>query len=634
MRPSLSWKPLLIFSLLLSGIYTRAQRPALLKRHLAELQQQYQDHGLRDTVYLKAADSAAALLLQDDSLPQLLSVYQQVAFGDKGLGRYRANYYTYLAIYSYNKNRLGSAVYYSEKNNEERIKAGIFQKEGLPHSDMFAITVYFNNKDYARVFSKYSHLRPALLQLSEDISSWRGTPEDAFVAFGILNAVVDASYKTGDTTLANEGIGICEKMLEGIARQPVKYKSEATFYHYIYHTLRFEKEKYLDHSDKAGDFLQTAIREVRSGSFPAHLQPDYTEDIYEEAFDFYFDHHKKDSARHYLGLIRSMHDSLVKFSSMQQSFLQESNSKLLAGNGHYEAAYQDLLKVHRKSDSAYYAVSADKDNNLYALAEAENARNELLRSESKQRQAERFNIFLFFTLTLLVFGGLTGFLVYRSAQQRRLLNLRLGMARNFHDEIGPMLLYANILVKKEGETNPSANLEELKGQMSNIMEGVRGISHDLKSSELSTVGLFYKEIVNLLDKLKASAQIDFTAALQGGSRVLSHWQYDNLRKIVNELISNSVKHAACSLIAIRVVTQEQVLRINFSDNGKGMAPRPERAGIVSPDRQGTGIGSPERQGAGIGMQNVEERVGLLKGEFQLHNTYPEGYSIDISIPLL
>jgi signal transduction histidine kinase len=497
---------------------------------------------------------------------------------------------------------------------------------------MFAMTVYYNNRDYARVFAKYSNLRPALLQVPAAILSGKGNVEDAFVAFGILNPVIDASYKTGDTVRANEGIGICEKMLEGIGKQPVKYSADTTFYHYIYHTLWYEKEKYRSQFDRAGYFLQTAIHEVRSGSFPPNLQPDYMEDIYGEAVDFYYDHHNKDSARHYLDLIRAMHDSLVKFSSMRQSFLLESNSKLLASNGHFEEAYHDLLKIYRMSDSSFYAVSADKDNNLYALAAEENTRNELLRSEEKQRKAERFNVYLFLTLTLLVFGGLAGFFIYRSGQQRRLLNLRLGMARNFHDEIGPLLMYAGTLAKKEAETNPSARLEELKGQIAHIMEAVRSISHDLKSSELPSVSLFYKETTDLLDKLKTSTEIDFTSRLNGGNRVLSHWQYANLKKVVNELISNSVKHAACNHITIRVVTQERLLRISYSDDGKGMATGLPARGAGSAKSNGPTEGA--EPAGGIGLQNIQERVALLKGDFQLHNAYPEGYSIDISIPLL
>lgn len=605
-------KSFILCFLVIAWSNTRAQQPGSLTAHLADLLVQYHDHTLSDTAYLKAVDTTAARLLNDDSLPSLLTTYRQIAFSDKGSDRYRAKYYTYLAIYSYNKNRFGSAIYYSERNNEERIKAGMFEKEGLSHSDLFAVTVYNNNRDYARVFSKYSALRPALLQLPATIPSGKVSPEQAYVAFGILDAVVDAAYKTKDTTRANEGIEICEKMLEGMRKLPGKYKGDTTVDSYIYHTLRFEQEKYGNHFDRAQDFLQMAIQEVRSKEFWPQLQPDYTEDIYTTAFDFYFDRHKKDSAQHYLDLVRSLQD--IRYSNMRQSFILEANSKLLAGEGHFEAGYNDLRKVYKMSDSSFYAVSADKDNNLYALAEAENTRNELLRMEVKQRKTERFSIFLFSTLALLVFGGTVGFLLYRSGQQRRLLNLRLSLARNFHDEIGPMLLYANVLAKKAAEDGSPSLLEELKSQIVHIMESVRGISHDLKSSELSTVGSFFKEVTGLLEKIRVTTQIDSVTRWNNGSRILSHLQYTNLRKIVNELISNSIKHADCSMIAIEAKTTAKHLRINYTDNGKGMA-----SGART---------------EGIGIQNIRERVNLLNGDFQLHNAWPEGYSIDLSIPLL
>lgn len=615
--PSNGQRPLFLFLLsflVLAWSDVGAQRPDSLKQHLSDLLASYQDHLLSDTAYLKAVDSAAPLLVHDDSLEQLLSTYRQIAFGNKRLGAYRANYYTDLAFYSYNKNKYGSAIYYSERNNEERIRAGIFEKDGIPHSELFAITVYYNNRDYARVFSKYDSLRPALVKLPAAIPSGKVSPDQAFIAFGILNSVVYSSYKTKDTVRAREGILLCEKMLEGIGQQPGKYKDLSKVYKYIYHTLCYTREKYLDHFGQAQDFLQQAIHEVRSPEFPPNYQPAYTEELYAEVFDFYFEQGKKDSAQHYLDLVRAMNDSLVKFSNLEQSFLLESNSKLLASNGHFEAAYNDLRKVYRMKDSSFYSVSADKDNNLYALAKEENTHNELLRAEAQKRQAEKFNNLFFFILALLALGSVAAFLIYRSAQQRRLLHLRLSLARNFHDEIGPMLLYANTLVKKEAADNTSPWVEDLRIQILRIMEAVRGISHDLKSSEMSTVQTFYKDVLSLLEKIRTSTGIDFTTKMNIGNRVLSHLQYTNLRKIVDELITNSIKHADCSLITIDIKTTEQYLRINYSDNGKGMS---------------SGL-----QTAGIGLQNIHERVRSLNGDFQLHNAWPEGYSIDLSIPLL
>lgn len=604
---------LLSFLVIIQG-EIRAQRPDSLKQHLAELVVLHQEHILSDTAYLKAVDSVAPLLGHEDSLMQLLSTYREIAFDNPKLGAYRGSYYANLALFSYNKNKYGSAIYYSEKNNEEKVRAGIFEKGGIPRSQLFAITVYYNNKDYDRVFAQYDTIRPVLERLPAAIVAGKVSPAQAYIAFGILNSVVYAAYKTKDTVRANEGMLICRKMLEGIERQPEKYRELMVVYQHIYHTLCYSREKYLGHFELAQDFLQQAIREVRSPAFAPNYQPAYMEMLYAEVFDFYFDNGRKDSARYYLGLVRTMNDSLVKFSSLEQSFLLESTSKILASDGHFEAAYNELNKVYRMKDSSFYAVSADKDNNLYALAKEENTHNELLRAEEEKQRAEEFNNLFYYIFGLLMLASVTVFLVYRSRQQQRLLNLRLSLARNFHDEIGPMLLYANTLAKKEAESNPSPMVEELKAQIQRVMEAVRGISHDLKSREMSTVQTFYRDVCNLLDKIRATTEIDFTARMNSGSRILSHIQYTNLRKIVDELITNSIKHADCSFITLDIKAGERRLQINYSDNGKGMAHG--------------------RSSGGIGLQNIQERVQSLNGDFQLHNAWPEGYSIDISIPLL
>jgi len=147
-----------------------------------------------------------------------------------------------------------------------------------------------------------------------------------------------------------------------------------------------------------------------------------------------------------------------------------------------------------------------------------------------------------------------------------------------------------------------------------IMEAVRGISHDLKSNELGTVEGLYKDVTVLLEKIRDSTGIDFTIRMSDGSRVLGHLQYMNLRKIIDEMVSNSIKHAQCKRITLNLKATGRRLLIVYSDDGKGMAP--------------------EQLPGGIGMQNIQERTNLLNGDFQLHNAYPEGYFIDVTIPLL
>lgn len=606
----------LLCLLAVAGKAAWAQPPSSGSSHqrIAVALVRWQAGQLSDTAYLKTIDSVAPQLLNDDSLVQELSTYRQVAFGNKALGKYRMWYYRYMAIFSLNKNKAGSAIYYSERNNEEAIRIGVFEKEGIPHSDMFAMDIYAYNKDYPRLIPKYNTLLPQLEKLSAADPSGKVSGEQMFVALGVLYDGVIAFLKVGDTTHANGAVALLEGMLENVRRHPEKYKHYLTYYYYGYHAIRYQQERHRGQFDSAEKYLQMAIREVRSPGYIKHLQAASEANIYSEALDFYADRGKKDSVRSFLYLFRNIPDSLLHFTGLEQAVLWESESKLLAAEGQFQAAYLALQKLYQMKDSAFYAVSADKDNNLYALAEVENARNELIRSEEKQRSAEKLSFLLIFIFTLAAVGGIGGFFIYRSSQRQRMLNLRLSLARNFHDEIGPMLLYANTLAKKELESNGSPRLEELKSQIMYVMEAVRGISHDLKSNDLSTVHTFYKYVTGALEKIRTSTGIDFTIRMNAGNRVLSHLQNTHLRKIIDELVSNSIKHGACSMIMLQMKTADQRLLLHYTDNGRGMAP--------------------DKPSDGIGMQNMKERTNLLNGEFLIYNAYPDGYSIDISIPLL
>ena len=214
----------------------------------------------------------------------------------------------------------------------------------------------------------------------------------------------------------------------------------------------------------------------------------------------------------------------------------------------------------------------------------------------------------------MILGGLSAFLVYHARQQKRLLDIQGHLASHFHDTVGPMLIYANALVKKESGHHPSPGLDELKSQIAHIMEAVRGISHDLKSNRLGTINSLGKDLTFLLEKIREATGIAFTLTVDDGSHILSHFQMTHLVKIVHELISNSVKHAACNKITIAMKGLSRNLRIDYTDDGKGIDPAIESTGI--------------------GLGNIRERVASLQGRLELNNAFPEGYSVALSIPLL
>ncbi|GGA99378.1 hypothetical protein GCM10011511_23370 [Puia dinghuensis] len=597
----------------MAGHSLHAQVSDSLHHRLANLLVQYRARLLKDTDYLRSVDSIAPLLEGDDSLPGLLSTYRQIAFGDPTLGRRRANYYTYLALNAYNASKFGSAIYYSEKNNEERVRAGIFEKGELAHSDLFALSLYYNNRDYPKVIMKLLILGPALNRVPAAVTAGKASPEQVFLALSILETAVYTYAKTGDSVARMAAFRLAATIQQEVRRQPEKYARFLPQYNYLEHCTAYRNELSLGHPEAAQQLLHSAIDDVESADFPKNLKADYGVSLYTEAVDFYFDRNQVDSARRYLDILHG-HGANAMYAVTDQGFLLVGDSRLLAGEGKYAEAYQALRKAWLLRDSAFYAVSSDKDNNLYALAEAENARAELLRSEESKHAAQRSNLLLFFILTMLVLGGVTAFLIYRARQQQRLLDLQGHLARNFHDTVGPMLLYANALVKKEADHRPSTALDELKSQIGQVMEAVRSISHDLKSNRLGTINGLGKELSTLLEKIREATGIGFTLTVDNDNRVLSHFQLTHLLKIVQELISNSIKHAGCSRIMVVIKGHPRNLQLDYSDDGRGM--------------------DPDVAATGIGLANIRERVASLQGLFELNNAFPEGYSIALSIPLL
>ena len=605
-------------------VFTRAQKAAPAAsspvEKLAGLLARHKSHVLSDTAYLKGVDSIAPLLMDDDSLKYRLSPYQQIAFNDRIPARFRMHYYWFLALQAVSKNRYGSAIYYSEKNNAEGVKGGIFQKDTIQHSDLFAISVYCTDRDFTRAIAKYRALKPGIVAVARGSAFGKPDGEQVFVAISILDEAALAGEETNDTALLREAEALSGQMRSGAAGFPKKYTSYQTFYDCTYHIIQFLRRKQAKQRDSAEAVLRVAIREAGSPGYIPHLQPYTLYDTYGYAFDFYFDGGQVDSAQRFLDRVRDLQLGMLEHSDMKQSFLLDGGSKVEASRGEYEAAYRDLRKAYQIEDSSVATFSSDKDDNLYALAEAENAKFELMHAEKKRREAEQFTILLVFLLAFIVLTAVSGYFIFRSRSKQRILQLRLGLARNFHDEIGPMLLFAGTLLKKEAQTRPSPGLDELRSHMAVIMEAVRGIAHDLKEGEIATIATFGKEVTLLLEKVRNATGTDFTFRMDNETRILSHFQHTHLRKIMNELIGNSIKHSGCHSIHVTALVRGGRLDIRYSDDGPGMAPSAK----AGPEGGATG---------GIGLQNIRERVVLLNGTFCLNNAYPRGYSIDIQIPL-
>lgn len=84
-------------------------------------------------------------------------------------------------------------------------------------------------------------------------------------------------------------------------------------------------------------------------------------------------------------------------------------------------------------------------------------------------------------------------------------------------------------------------------------------------------------------------------------------------RIVQELINNTIKHAAANNAIVQVSKTDQVLSITVEDDGKGF-----NTSILNAAR-------------GIGWSNIQNRVELLKGKLDVNSTPGNGTSVHIEI---
>lgn len=86
-------------------------------------------------------------------------------------------------------------------------------------------------------------------------------------------------------------------------------------------------------------------------------------------------------------------------------------------------------------------------------------------------------------------------------------------------------------------------------------------------------------------------------------------------RILQEFLQNSLKHAACTEIAVRIDRREDALEITVADNGSGFDPDE----AMKSER-------------GIGLKNMRTRAEMIGATLRLSSTTPGGTKMILTIP--
>jgi signal transduction histidine kinase len=190
---------------------------------------------------------------------------------------------------------------------------------------------------------------------------------------------------------------------------------------------------------------------------------------------------------------------------------------------------------------------------------------------------------------------------------------RARLARELHDETGQALTSILLGLRAIQETDDvDVAVEEVRALVVSTLQDVRRLAVELRPSALDDYGL-----VPALERLTATVTeqggpvVDLEAQL-GDERLPGEIE-TALYRIVQEAITNAIKHAEAGSVSVVLTRTPAAVKVVIEDDGRGIDPA---------------VG-----GDGLGLMGMRERLALLDGRLRVESNPGAGTTIVAEVPL-
>jgi len=189
---------------------------------------------------------------------------------------------------------------------------------------------------------------------------------------------------------------------------------------------------------------------------------------------------------------------------------------------------------------------------------------------------------------------------------------RKRIAQELHDSIGGNL--AGIKLQLASIDNKPAALSNIGNQLDETYQLVRDISHTLipkKFKQNAFTHLVEEYIKSISNTGKLT--IGFHPYPENSVNEIAEKIQMELFKIIQELMTNTLKHANATNIEIHLNVLDDELSLLFEDNGQGF--------------------DVENTSKGIGSDNIQNRVSALKGQLTIDSQKGRGTVVAVELPI-
>lgn len=308
---------------------------------------------------------------------------------------------------------------------------------------------------------------------------------------------------------------------------------------------------------------------------------------------------------------------------MAHGFLSKVYNKL----GDLKKAHFHLKAHHRIKDSietvqkangfSYYQTLYETEKRDFKIASQQ---NEIILLDNENKMARQWMLFggigIITLFSILYLVRSRQFAVNKKQLQeqfsRNLINEReeerTRLARELHDSVGQKLMLLTRITKSKKDNE----MEELAGS---TLEELRSISrglHPIALKQLDTT----LAIRTLIDEMDANSDIFFTHKIDNIDAVLNKESSLHLFRIIQEVLSNILRHAQATSASIEVDLLDRDIEILIEDNGKGF-----------------NFENKIKEGKSLGMRTLLERAKIINSKLHIKSELGKGTKIFLTVPI-
>lgn len=198
-----------------------------------------------------------------------------------------------------------------------------------------------------------------------------------------------------------------------------------------------------------------------------------------------------------------------------------------------------------------------------------------------------------------------------------LLEERQRISMDLHDGVIQSLyavgMYLDLL--RTDKTASSDQITPAIQDLNTIIDDIRGYIMNLNHSDEQTWTI-RSSLQELVSRLRLPESLTVEIEAPDSSPLFPIATFDAICQIVNEALSNAVRHAQAKKLKITALQNASSLLVIVKDNGIGFDPKMMQTG------------------EGLGLRNIQQRASLYGGQVHIESSLGEGTRVTLTVPVV